>query len=76
MKLLQDLKEYEKIHPEIAQAALKKLCGHLWYLHEQLAVLALFDSEVPNEEKLKIVNNINDKTSTINNNIKRLDVKS
>ena len=35
--------------------ALKKLCGHLWYLSEELAALALFDSEVDVDEKKAMV---------------------
>lgn len=63
LQLMKNLIEYRKIHPEIANAALEKLCKHLWYLHEQLACLALFDETVLPDEKLKIVQKINSKVS-------------
>lgn len=59
LQLIKDLIEYRKIHPEIANAALEKLSKHLWYLHEQLACLALFDNTVLSEEKLKMVKSLN-----------------
>lgn len=59
LKLIKDLIEYRKIHPDIANAALDKLSRHLWYLHEHLACLALFDDTVLPEEKLKIVEKMN-----------------
>ncbi|XP_044578933.1 uncharacterized protein LOC123261406 [Cotesia glomerata] len=55
LQLVKDLIDYRKIHPEIANAALDKLSRHLWYLHENLACLALFDETVSVEEKVKIV---------------------
>lgn len=59
LQLIKDLVEYRKIHPKIANAALEKLSRHLWYLHEQLACLALFDNVVLPEEKIKIVEKMN-----------------
>ncbi|XP_044598124.1 uncharacterized protein LOC123274533 [Cotesia glomerata] len=59
LQLVKDLIEHRKIHPEIANAALEKLSKHLWYLHEQLACLALFDNTVLPAEKLKIAKKIN-----------------
>lgn len=34
---------------------IKKLCGHLWYLSEELVALALFDPEVDVDEKKAMV---------------------
>lgn len=59
LQLVKDLIDYRKIHPEIANAALDKLSRHLWYLHEQLACLALFDKTVSIEEKIKIIQKMN-----------------
>lgn len=59
LKLVKDLIEFRKIYPEIANAALDKLSRHLWYLHEQLACLSLFDETVSVEEKKRIVQKIN-----------------
>lgn len=59
LQLVKDLIDYRKILLEIANAALDKLSRHLWYLHEQLACLALFDETVTVEEKVKIIQKIN-----------------
>lgn len=59
LELVKNLIQYRDIHPDVANAALDKLCRHLWYLHEQLVGLALFDKTVSREEKLKIVEKIN-----------------
>ncbi|XP_057336479.1 uncharacterized protein LOC130675041 [Microplitis mediator] len=64
LELLKNLIEFKKMYPQVAQAALIKLSGHLWYLHENLAVLALFDPAVSREEKLKMVDAIKNKKST------------
>ncbi|KAE8739337.1 hypothetical protein FOCC_FOCC015168 [Frankliniella occidentalis] len=53
LNLLQELRELEKgggLQAE-ATAALRKLEGALWYLSDRLIPLALFDDEVPDEEK-------------------------
>lgn len=39
---------------EVAQTALKKICGHLWYLNDENIALAFFDDEVPNDLKKKM----------------------
>lgn len=59
LQLIKDLIDYRKIHSDIANAALEKLSRHLWYLHEHLACLALFDDTVLPEEKIKMVEKIN-----------------
>lgn len=75
LELFKSLIKYKQVHPKIAEAALDKLFNHCWYLHEQLACLALFDGAVTRKEKLEIINNIKNKDSTITNyDIKRLDV--
>ncbi|XP_057328584.1 uncharacterized protein LOC130669614 [Microplitis mediator] len=56
LELFKSLLKYQKVQPKIAAAALEKLSLHLWYLHEELVCLALFDSNVTREQKLKIVN--------------------
>lgn len=68
LQLVKNLIEHRKIHPEIANAALEKLSKHLWYLHEQLACLSLFDDTVLPEEKLKIVEKINRKVAVKKSN--------
>ncbi|CAB0004092.1 unnamed protein product [Nesidiocoris tenuis] len=55
LKLLKDLKAYNKVNEAIAEVALKKFSGHLWYLSEVLAAFAFFDENVPLETKTKMV---------------------
>ena len=51
LDFIKSLKSYENIDPTISKAAIKKLCGHLWYLSEEAAALAFFDDTVPIETK-------------------------
>lgn len=53
--LLQTLESFEAIDSLIAQVALQKLKGHLWYLSKDLVCLTLFSDHVWDEEKRKIV---------------------
>lgn len=74
-RLFQNLLAYKKIHLRIASAALEKLCLHFWYLHEHLAVLALFDPSVSREQKLKMVDSLKTKDSS-NFSGKRITIKN
>jgi hypothetical protein len=56
---LKSLKVYENVDESISKAALHKFCQHLWYLTEEVAVLTLFDNDVSQETKEKIVANLN-----------------
>lgn len=51
---LQSMIHYEKENAIVSSAALKKLAGHLWYLTPEMISLALFDLNVPIEEKKKL----------------------
>ncbi|BES92280.1 Hypothetical protein NTJ_05089 [Nesidiocoris tenuis] len=51
LKLLKDLKVYNKVNEAIAEVALKKFSGHLWYLSKVLVAFAFFDENVPLETK-------------------------
>lgn len=55
LELLKDLKNYEKVNPVIARKAMHKVCGHLWYVSEELVALSFFDDKVTNETKNKMV---------------------
>ncbi|CAB0016747.1 unnamed protein product [Nesidiocoris tenuis] len=55
LKLLKDLKAYNKMNEAIAEVALKKFSGHLWYLSGVLVAFAFFDENVPLETKTKMV---------------------
>jgi hypothetical protein len=58
MCFLKSLKTYENIEKNISKAALNKFCQHLWYLTDEVAILALFDGEVDETTKIKIVENL------------------
>lgn len=53
--MLKDLVAYEKINKPLAQIALKKLSGHLWYLSEELIAFAFFDDDVSAGTKAKMI---------------------
>ncbi|GBN08062.1 hypothetical protein AVEN_244468-1 [Araneus ventricosus] len=55
---LKSLKAYENVNESILKAALQKFRQHLWYLTNEIAVLALFDDDVDEETKLKMVANL------------------
>src|SRR6218665_717760 len=55
LQLLDALLKYENRHPAISKATSEKLANHLWYLSDELVVLALFDSEVTVETKRLMV---------------------
>ena len=55
LQLLKDLNRYQDKNHVTANAALRKILGHLWYLSEELVALAFFDDQVPNETKRKMV---------------------
>ncbi|GBN12391.1 hypothetical protein AVEN_44611-1 [Araneus ventricosus] len=55
---LKSLKAYENVNESISKAALQKFNQHLWHLTDEIAVLALFDDDVDEETKLKIVANL------------------
>ncbi|GBM84694.1 hypothetical protein AVEN_49844-1 [Araneus ventricosus] len=55
---LKFLKPYEKVNESISKAALQKFSQHLWFFTDEIAVLALFDDDVDEETKLKMVANL------------------
>jgi tellurite resistance protein len=52
---LKTLKKYEVIDKLISKAALTKFSQHLWYLCDEIAV---FDDEVDDQVKMKMVSNL------------------
>ncbi|CAI6354594.1 unnamed protein product [Macrosiphum euphorbiae] len=42
-------------NPDISNATVKKMMGHLWYLSDELVGLCLFDQNVSVETKCKVV---------------------
>ena len=59
------MKAYEKIDSNISKAALQKLTQHLWYLTDEIAALSLFDDDVDQEIKKKMVENLTKENSSI-----------
>lgn len=55
---LKSMKAYEKIDKTISKAALQKFCQHLWYLTDEVSILSLFDDDVDQETKVKMVTNL------------------
>ncbi|KAG8223812.1 hypothetical protein J437_LFUL003698 [Ladona fulva] len=47
-----------KIDKTIAKAALQKISQHLWYLTDEVSVLSLFDDDMDQETKVKMVENV------------------
>lgn len=47
-----DLKQYHLHEPDIAEATMKSMRRHLWYLTPELVILSLFDEELPDTEKM------------------------
>ena len=54
INLISDIKQYRKVNKSSADAALKALSRHLWYLTEELIPLALFSSQVDGETKQRM----------------------
>lgn len=55
LQLMKELDEYIEIDEEIANVALAAHKRHLWYLSDELVVLALFSNKVTIEEKANMV---------------------
>ncbi|CAG9792723.1 unnamed protein product [Diatraea saccharalis] len=56
---LKMLKEYEKVDATISKASISKFSHHLWYLSEEAVILSLFDDDVCNQTKIKMIANLN-----------------
>ncbi|XP_063385404.1 uncharacterized protein LOC134671472 [Cydia fagiglandana] len=55
---LKTLKRYEAIDKVISKAALDKFCKHLWYLTDEVAILAIFDDELDDEVKIRMISKL------------------
>ena len=47
-----------KSKPLLANGALKNISGHLWYLNDELVMLAIFYDNGTIEEKLKMISQL------------------
>lgn len=52
--LLKSLVKYPD--SDISRVTINKLCGHLWYIAPETMALAFFDSRIPKDTKLKMIN--------------------
>lgn len=57
--LLIQLHSYSRIDKDISRVAVKKMCGHLWYLSAEAVGLAFFDPNISIDVKRKMVQSIN-----------------
>lgn len=64
---LKAMKNYETIDKSISKAALLKFCQHLWYLTDEVSILALFDDDVDLETKVKMIANLTRENPTTHN---------
>ncbi|KAE9530083.1 hypothetical protein AGLY_011545 [Aphis glycines] len=55
LQFIKDIILYEVIDEQISKSALKKMCGHLWYLTPEATSLAFFDDRVSSQTKIKMV---------------------
>ncbi|GBO25378.1 hypothetical protein AVEN_133943-1 [Araneus ventricosus] len=58
---LKSLKAYEKVNESISKAASQKFSQDLWYFTDEIEVLALFDDDVDEKTKLKMLANLHRK---------------
>lgn len=64
LELLQALIRFSDVNSEIANAALSKVTGHLWYLTQETVALGFFDKQVSNEVKVKMCEALKSTKST------------
>lgn len=66
---------YSNVDDQISGGILEKMCGHMWYLSEDLVAMAFFDPIVSFAEKRKMVENVRNRIPIPANRIK-VDVNS
>lgn len=55
---------------DISNVAIKKMCGHLWYLSDEAVGLAFFDNSIPFDLKAKMVQSLKgDPSESEDNNV-------
>jgi hypothetical protein len=59
LNLLKSLHNYKTTNENIANAALRKIKNHLWYLSEEMVALAFFDEGICSETKAKMQHALN-----------------
>lgn len=76
LNFIKSLLHYTSIDKDISQIAVKKFCGHLWYLSAELCAFAFFDEAVPLEIKIKMAHALNndESSSELISNAQRLTI--
>lgn len=64
LTFIKNLLNYIAIDKDTSQIAIKKFCGHLWYLSAELCGFAFFDEAVSIDTKRKMVKALNNEKST------------
>ena len=72
--LLQTLESYDDVDRQLAEVAIKKMTGQLWFLSEDLAGLALFCDQVVKCEKVVMIDAL--KKPSTKPDYRRLEPKS
>ncbi|XP_025831548.1 uncharacterized protein LOC112904792 [Agrilus planipennis] len=54
---LKALNHYKKVDATISNASINKFSHHLWYLCEETVILSIFDDEVDDQTKIKMIAN-------------------
>lgn len=65
LNFIKQLKAYENVDKVISAVALKKICGHLWYLVEETSSLSFFDETLSIAIKKEMVKSLNNEESNI-----------
>lgn len=75
LMLLRQMHEYRKTDNVLATVVLNKTRNHLWYLTGECVALCLFDKNVSNEEKRRLVNEMTKENDIDTDDPKHIDVK-
>ncbi len=61
---LKSLKVYANVNESLSKGVLQKVFQHLWYLSDELVLLAYFDADVDEKTKFKMLANLQKNFST------------
>ena len=80
LNFFKQLFNYIIIDANISRCTLRKFLGHLWYLAPETAALAFFDSSIPVELKIKMVESLKKENKFVGNDkrfiIQECDIKN
>lgn len=72
--LLKNLVQYPD--SDISRETINKFCGHLWYISPETMALAFFDSRIPKDTKLKMINATTSTDEIKDINTKKINIRS